>query len=429
MKILLSGGGTLGPVTPLLALVEYWRDNNEAVDIVWVGTKNGPEGELVEASGVRFISINSVKVPRYLTFYWLGMPFLLIRSFFDAWKVLRVERPDVIVTAGGYVSVPLVVLGWMMGVKSWVHQQDVVPGLANKIMARFASKISVTFDQSKEAFKASKTTVTGNAVRPSMLLGDRGRGLARYGLDADRATIVVIGGGGGSAWINDTVSALAENLAEKWQVLHITGASMFEFVQVDNPHYVVVPIVNERMEDVYAMADLVICRAGLGTMTELVHVCKPAIVIPIPDSHQEMNAYYLYENQAAIILDQTETTPQIMLSTIRHVISNQNVAMRLCANLKLSFPRDGTKEIAEGVLGLARESDKSWKRGDAEVERDALPEVMATIEDMDDDIPLSIKEQIARAMNSGVEIECDVEVEVAGDGEVEGLFARKEIGD
>jgi UDP-N-acetylglucosamine--N-acetylmuramyl-(pentapeptide) pyrophosphoryl-undecaprenol N-acetylglucosamine transferase len=367
MKILLSGGGTLGPVTPLLGLVEYWRENNDNVDLVWAGTTKGPEGALISANDIRFISIASVKVPRYATPYWFAIPFMALYAMIESWTLLRNEQPDVIVTAGGYVSVPLVILGRLMGITSWVHQQDVLPGLANKVMAKFARNVSVTFDISKDMFPAFKTEVTGNAVRADIASGNRENGYRKFDLAPDRKTILVLGGGGGSGWINETVSALASDITQEWQVLHITGSDKYESVEVENPYYSIEPVIHEGMSDAYAIADLVICRAGLGTMTELAYVGKPAIVIPMPDSHQEMNAFQLFEHQAAIIMDQTETTPQILLNTIKTIMVDENSQMRLVANLKLTFPKDGTQKIAEGILAMGEESAKAWKRGSDKV--------------------------------------------------------------
>lgn len=394
MKILLSGGGTLGPVTPLLGLVEHWRRNNENVDLFWVGTTKGPEGPLVVANDIRFISIASVKFPRYATPYWIAMPFLGIYAFIESWNLLRNERPDVIVTAGGYVSVPLVILGRIMGVPSWVHQQDVLPGMANKIMSRFANRVSVTFDSSKDFFSSSKTEVTGNAVRASIAGGDRDSGYRKFNLTPDRKTILVLGGGGGSSWINESVSALAGNLTEEWQVLHITGSDKYESVQVENQHYIVEPIIHDGMDDAYAVADLVICRAGLGTMTELAYVGKPSIVIPMPDSHQEMNAFQLFEHQAAIVVDQTETTPQILLNTIKGVMSDENSQMRLVANLKLTFPKDGTGNIAEGIVSLGNASDKTWKRS-------SKKKVSESVSTKDADVGLNEKSCLFKESNHG----------------------------
>ncbi|PIR47382.1 hypothetical protein COV06_03830 [Candidatus Uhrbacteria bacterium CG10_big_fil_rev_8_21_14_0_10_50_16] len=423
MKILLSGGGTLGPVTPLLGLVEYWRAHNKLVDLVWVGTVHGPEANMVTSQDVRFISIASVKIPRYVSFYWLTIPFRLVYAGVEAWNVLKAEQPDVIVTAGGYVSVPLVILGRFMGIRSWVHQQDVLPGLANKIMARFAAKISTTFDASKDVFPSKKTEVTGNAVRESMLQGSRERALLKFGLSPERKTLLVLGGGGGAMWLNESVSAIAADLTKKWQVLHVTGRDKHHMVNVSDKYYVTEPLINDGMDDAYAIADVVLCRAGLGTLTELAAVGKPAIVVPIPDSHQEMNAFHLYEHQAGLILDQTETTPQILLSSIRTVMDNEDVQMRFAANLKLTFPKDGTKKIAEGVLKLAGESDAKWSRerkdpsplerfleegeegyttGMTEHSQERVEEDVQQEEQGSEPLPLSIQEQVARALGNTV---------------------------
>ncbi|OGL70345.1 hypothetical protein A3C17_04090 [Candidatus Uhrbacteria bacterium RIFCSPHIGHO2_02_FULL_53_13] len=364
MKIILSGGGTLGPVTPLLALLEQWRADKRNVDVVWVGTVNGPEAQLVRTHDVRFISIASVKLPRHFTPYWFVIPFLAIYALVESWKVVKTEQPDVIVTAGGYVSVPLVLMARLFGVCSWVHQQDIRPGLANRIMSKVASRISVTFKESAEAYPEKKTEVTGNAVRASLLNGDRQQASRKFGLDPSRKTLLVIGGGSGSVWINKSVSAIASHLTAAWQVLHVAGPGKLDSVLASGERYVVEPLIGEGMDDAYAAADAVLCRAGLGTLTELATVGKPAIVIPIPDSHQEDNAFFLYEHQAALVLDQTETTPQVLLSAIRSVMESEDVQMRLAANLKLTFPKDGTKRIADGVLALAAESAAKWVRAE-----------------------------------------------------------------
>ncbi|MBI2476731.1 UDP-N-acetylglucosamine--N-acetylmuramyl-(pentapeptide) pyrophosphoryl-undecaprenol N-acetylglucosamine transferase [Candidatus Uhrbacteria bacterium] len=289
-----------------------------------------------------------------------------------------------IVSAGGYVSVPLVVLGRLMGCKSWVHQQDVVAGVANKVSGWFASRVSVTFEDSAPMFSQRKVAVTGNAVRASVANGSRERALRKFGLSEDRKTLLVLGGGGGSLWINRSVSAIADHLTESWQVLHVTGREKVESVKPATHHFVVEPLIGDGMADAYALADVVLCRAGMGTLTELATVGKPAIVIPIPNSHQEDNAFFLYEHQAALILDQTETTPQVLLSAIRTVIEDEDVMLRLSANLKLSFPKDGTKTIAEGVLELATQSAAKWQRPEQavkepeEVAVDAAPSLAAT---------------------------------------------------
>ncbi len=158
------------------------------------------------------------------------------------------------------------------------------------------------------------------------------------------------------------------------------------------------------MDDAYAVADVVLCRAGLGTMTELSAVGKPMIVVPIPGTHQEDNAFFLYEHQAAVILDQTETTPQVLLSAIRSVMDDEDVQLRLAANLKLSFPKDGTQKIAEGVLEVAKKEASSWNHAETSIDEEVVlkPEKVVE-EDVEPDereveAIESIEEQIRRAL-------------------------------
>lgn len=404
MKIILSGGGTLGPATPLLALAEQWRADHRDVDVLWVGTVNGPEAALIRAHEIRFISMASVKVPRYATLYWLAIPFLAIYALIESWHVVKKEQPDVIVSAGGYVSVPLVLVARLFGVKSWIHQQDIRPGLANIIMSKVASRISVTFKESAAAYSVRKTEVTGNAVRASLLNGHRESARKKFGLDPTRKTLLVLGGGSGSVWLNKAVSAIASDLTARWQVLHVAGRDKLHTVLTSGNHYVVEPLIGEGMDDAYAAADVVLCRAGMGTLTELAAVGKSAIVIPIPDSHQEDNAFFLYEHQGALVLDQTETTPQVLLSAIRSVMDDEDVQIRLAANLKIAFPKDGTKRIADGVLELASESAAKWVR----TKPTATPHVddVATesiSQERETGAMESIEEQLKRALGGNTE--------------------------
>ena len=309
-----------------------------------------------------------------------------------------------IVSAGGYVSVPLVLVARLFGVKSWIHQQDIRPGLANIIMSKVASRISVTFKESAAAYAERKTEVTGNAVRASLLNGDRALARQKFGLDLTRKTLLVLGGGSGSVWLNKAVSAIASDLTVKWQVLHVAGRDKLGTVLPAFNHYVVEPLIGEGMDDAYAAADVVLCRAGMGTLTELATIGKPAIVIPIPDSHQEDNAFFLYEHQSALVLDQTETTPQVLLSAIRSVMDDEDVQIRLAANLKLAFPKDGTKKIADGVLALAGESAAKWVR--------AKPTAVSNVNDVavepisqerESGAMESIEEQLKRALGGHAE--------------------------
>src|SRR3989339_1519603 len=144
-KILFAGGGTLGPVTPLLAVAEAWRKRDALVDMVWVGTPHGPEQEVVNKAGIRFLTLLVARVPRYPTWEWIWLPFRFLFVLFQSVQLLRRERPDVIGSAGGYTAVPIVMAGWLLRIPAWIHQQDVPPALTNRIMAPFARWITVAW--------------------------------------------------------------------------------------------------------------------------------------------------------------------------------------------------------------------------------------------------------------------------------------------
>ena len=330
------------------------------------------------------------------------MPFLGLYALIESWNLLRHRAAGRHCDGRRLCGVPLIVLGRCMGIRSWVHQQDLLPGLANKIMARFATKVSVTFEDSKSVFLSAKRSHRQRVAREH--IGRVARmAMNMFGLNPHRKTLLVVGGGGERR--GSTGPFRRSPIPDKqWQVLHVTGRERGAAARME--HYVVEPLINDGMAHAFAAADVVLCRAGLGTLTELAVVGKPAIVVPIPDSHQELNAFYLYEHQAALILDQTETTPQILLASIRTVMESEDIRLRFTANLKLSFPKDGTKAIADGVLALARESDAKWSRTSpvrgevsSETRRRGVNSKGAEAANPADDLPLAIQEQVARALS------------------------------
>lgn len=419
MHILLSGGGTLGPVMPLLALVDSWREKQEPFTISFIGTRRGPEREVIERMGIPFTAITSAKWPRYWTFYWFLFPFLFALSLFESWRVIRRERPQVVVSAGGFVSVPLAWAAWLHRIPVWLHQQDVIPGLANRLMAPFAKKVSVAFAPSASAFSPKKTQVLGNPVRAQLYAGQAKRAVERFSLASNRPTVLVLGGGTGSAWMNACVDAMADTLvSEGVQLLHIAGKGKAKHLS-SREGYVVEELVVDGMEDVYALADVVLCRAGLGTLSELAALHKSALVIPLPDSHQEANALFLFEQRGAVILDQAETTPQVLLTALRTLCKDLSARRALGERLHSCFPPDARDVIAEGVWQLGQsqvqKQAKDWsvvvekkKEGTSEGENApsleseiALESQETSLNPEEQQVVLSIEEQIARALEQG----------------------------
>ncbi|MBI1908213.1 glycosyltransferase [Candidatus Uhrbacteria bacterium] len=196
---LMAGGGTLGSVTPLLAIAGKLRERDANVSLAWIGTPDGPERLVVESQRIPFYKLSSPKLDRYRTWTWPLLPFRLAISFLHALRLLYVVKPHMVFSAGGYVSVPVAWAAWVMRIPVWLHQLDTLPLLASKAIAPVAKKISVTFEETAAAFSAKKTVVVGTMVRQALRKGDKSVALKRYGFDEAKPTVLVIGGGTGAA--------------------------------------------------------------------------------------------------------------------------------------------------------------------------------------------------------------------------------------
>jgi len=326
MKIILSGGGTLGPVTPLLALREMYLKAHPDAQFVWVGTKDGPERALVTKAGVPFFEISAGKLRRYFSLMNFFDIFRILAAFFQSLYLVWQERPDLLISAGGFVSVPLHIAGWMFGVPSWIHQQDAVPGLANKIMAKFADRITVTFKDSLASFSIKKSEVLGNMARA---LGGvtEADGKKFFNINAADPVIFVIGGGTGSFRLNQmTVEALPA-WPKNWQVIHLVGRErskeLAERAQNVFPNYHVFEFFTDEMRYAYAAADVVVARAGMGTLTELAALKKAAILLPIV-GHQQANALYLEKNGGAIVLHENTDSGLKLAKLVEELIDDDS---------------------------------------------------------------------------------------------------------
>jgi len=341
-KILFCGGGTLGPVTPLLAIIEAWREKNSSVEFVFVGTPHGPERELMVKERIRFHCLPVAKFPRYPSLEWLTLPFRLVAAFYAAWLILQKEKPALIVSAGGYTLVPLVIIGWLLRIPSLVHQQDVRPLLSNKLAAPFASVITVAWETLLVDFPKAK--LIGNPVRSSFLRAEKGEAIRHFGLNENKPTVLVLGGGTGSLWLNQNVAALTDELLVSANLIHLTGkGKMIENKSANS--YRAFEFLTDEMPLAFAAADLVVCRAGMATITELAATKKAAIVIPLPNSPQEDNALALIG--AAVILNQAETASSDLLKEISRLLGDAPARIELGEKLGKLLKTDVACEMVE----------------------------------------------------------------------------------
>lgn len=326
---MLSGGGTGGSVTPLLAVAEVLLAESKELEVVFIGTRQGPEKELVAAFAgprpLRFIPLKSGKWRRYFSWRNFFDLFRIGVAFFQALQILRTEKPDLVVSAGSFVSVPLIWAAAFKKIPILIHQQDVRPGLANRLMAPFARAITVTFEKSLIDY-GPKAALIGNPIKD---LGSYQEGLAltrqKYQLGAQEPLLLVIGGGTGARAINEIFFEIGAELSADYRIIHLTGTGklprpgakkfpenyrLFEFL----PH--------EEVLALLAAADLVVSRAGLGVLTELAALKKASIIIPMPQSHQEDNAALVKQAGAALVFEQAEAVPLFLKQAIRELLGD-----------------------------------------------------------------------------------------------------------
>jgi len=380
IKILVTGGGTGGHVSPALAVIQAMQALAESAEWTprfrYVGSRHGVEKELVEGIGIPFVGVQSGKLRRASSLRGL----LTLKNLADAFRVpvgigqalneVRRFHPDVVLATGGYVAVPPVIAAGLLRRPVLIHEQTVQIGLANQIAARFASRIALTFEGSALELPPSlrrKAFVTGNPVRQAIFGGDRVRAVTRFGFDPAEdvlRTIYVTGGALGAQSINRAVEAILPDLLTECRVVHQCGKQDGErLAQVRGSlpetlqrRYHVVPFVGEEIADIFALADLVIGRSGAGTVTEVAAVGKPALFIPLVPTggdEQTRNARRSAEAGAASLLPSKELDGPRLLAELRTLLSNSArlTAMGEAA-LTLATP-NAARDLAAALLALA----------------------------------------------------------------------------
>jgi len=344
MKIILTGGGTIGSVSPLLAVRDALLKVEPATQFIWVGTEEGMEEEIVRQKNIAYFSVKCGKFRRYFSWKNFVTPFSVLAGVFQSIKIIRDFKPDLILSAGSFVSVPVVVAAWFLQRRTVVHQQDILPGLANKVMAKFAAKVTASFPESLKDFSADKAVLTGNPVRPEIFVGESARAERQLGLEQNLPTLLVMGGSQGAEKVNELIFSIVPDLIRFCQVVHVVGkGNLVEWVDRDRfgaeaKRYHAVEYVHELLPDIYARAGLVVCRAGLSTLTELAALGKPTIVIPIPHHQQEANAEYFNRKNAIVYFDQEKFSADELREIIEAMLKNPSSLARLSEYMRRVMP-------------------------------------------------------------------------------------------
>lgn len=354
MKILMTGGGTAGSVAPLISIYEKLKRIRPDSEFIFITTKAGiPENDMLRGYSMQIIPITCGKFRRYFDLKNISDFFKTFIGFFQSLRIMIKYRPDIVVGTGSFVSVPVVWAAWVNRVKILIHQQDIVASLSNILCINLANTITVTFEKSLRDFPSSKTTWTGNPLRKEILRGDKDKANKIYSLDPDLPLILITGGGTGAQSINNLVKEALYELIKQYQVVLLTGqGKKIEFDE--NERFKQFEFIKVGMNDLLARADLVISRAGLSTITELSSLSKLSILIPLPKTHQEKNAQYLAEHNAALVLDQRNLTSEFLISKIKKLLADNSENKFLQENMNKLMKKNSADLICEEILKLIK---------------------------------------------------------------------------
>lgn len=353
MRILYTGGGSLGPVTPLLAIHEVLQSSQKPYEATWIGTSTGPEKKLVGEYGIPFSTMPTAKFRRYFHIRNFLDPFILIGGVARALIFLKRHKPDVVVSAGGFVAVPVIWAAWLLGIKSVLLQIDLRHGLANILTAQQASLVAVGFDELKD-FYGKKGVVTGVPVRAAV---QEWRGISpiqkeslkkRLGLPSEKPTILIVGGGLGAQSVNDMVAVMRPSLKDTVHIIHIVGAHKGEEKHEDG--YWAFSQLGKEYLEYLAAADVVITRAGMGSLAECATIGKPMIIIPIPHSQQEHNAQYFEEKKAGIFFAQEKGADALKREILRVIKEDKGRAWGMKAATLVDG--EGAARCAAHIISL-----------------------------------------------------------------------------
>ncbi len=280
-RIVLTGGGTAGHVTPNLALVPYL--NEAGFEISYIGSGNTIESQLIPAAGLPFTAISTGKLRRYHSLQNLLDPFRVLKGISQAKKYMKDFRPNIVFSKGGYVALPVVIAASMLRIPVISHESDMTPGLANKLCLPFSKKICCNFPETVRALPKKKALLTGSPIREELLKGSKEKGLAMCGFKSGKPVLMVIGGSLGAQSVNEALRKALPSLLNDFQIVHICGAGKLDesLFNLKSEGYIQFEYINEGLNDLFAMADLVISRAGANSICELLALHKPNILVPL----------------------------------------------------------------------------------------------------------------------------------------------------
>ena len=317
-RIILTGGGTAGHVTPNIALLPRLKELQ--YDIHYIGSYNGIEKELISQFGIPYHGISTGKLRRYFSVQNFTDPFRVIKGMGEARKLIKILEPDVIFSKGGFVSVPVVLAGKGQHVPVIIHESDMTPGLANKISIPSATKVCCNFPETLKSLPAEKSILTGSPIREELLHGNKEAARKLCGFHSDKPVLMIIGGSLGSAVINQSVREALPKLLDDFQIVHICGKDKIDNLLLKTPGYKQFEYVKDDLKDIFAMADIVVSRAGANAICELLALKKPNLLIPLSAGasrgDQILNARSFEAQGFSMVIDEDYLSPGLLIEKV-----------------------------------------------------------------------------------------------------------------
>jgi len=352
-KIIMTGGGTAGHVTPNLALIPKLKE--KGFEIKYIGGFDGIEKEIITKNNIPFFGISCGKLRRYFDVKNFTDPFKILKGITQSIRIISKEKPDVIFSKGGFVAVPVVIAASIKKIPVVAHESDMTPGLANKLSAPFCDKLCVTFRESLKYIKDNKGVLTGSPIREEILHGDKNEGKRICGFKDSKEILLIMGGSLGSKLINEEIRKNLDKLLKDFNIIHICGKGNMDKDYINMSGYKQFEYVSEELPDLMKAADYIISRAGANSIFEFLALKKPTLLIPLSKKasrgDQILNSKSFAKEGYSLIIEEEEIVGDILYEKVMELKKNKR---SLINNMENSQAKNGVEEIVNILLACIR---------------------------------------------------------------------------
>lgn len=353
-KIVLTGGGTAGHVTPNIALMPRLKELG--YEIHYIGSYDGIEKKLIEEMGIPYYGISSGKLRRYFDWQNFTDPFRVLKGFVEAKKLLKKLKPDVVFSKGGFVTVPVVQAAKQCRIPTIIHESDMTPGLANKLAIPAATKVCCNFPETVKYLPDGKAVLSGSPIRQELLSGNKLAALKFCNFTSDKPVLMIIGGSLGSVAVNTAIRSILPELLKSFQVIHLCGQGNLDESLAGTEGYVQFEYIKKELADLFALADVVVSRAGANAICEILALRKPNLLIPLSAAasrgDQILNAASFKQQRFSLVLQEEEITNELLLSTILDLYKNRSSYIE---TMEKSGQSDAIAVITELIEGCVKQ--------------------------------------------------------------------------